>query len=505
MVITGKKKKILIAAAAAVVLLAAAVTAYCAVEGFGVFDRSGWVTDEIGARRYLDRRGDALTGWQTVDGAERFFDTARYGALHTGWLLTREGTLYLDEGGCRTTGWQEIDGKRYCFTDTGIMQVGWLKSDGERYYLAEDGAMRTGWLESDGARYYLAESGAMQTGWVEADGARYYLAESGAMQSGWIELDGARYYLAENGALQTGWVDLDGARYFLAEDGAMQTGWTDTGDGPAYLSGDGRVVPGWTETERGRCYVQEDGCVRIGWLEEGGLSYRFDDTGILHTGWLDLDGERYYFHEDGVMAVGEVEIDGQRRYFTSKGRYFVLVNPWNSVPEDYTTELVPFGDYQISAVCHDALVDLREACLAEGLTFNLTSAYRSHEYQTTLFQRKVDKLMGQGYSYEAAYSETSRSIAIPGTSEHQLGLAVDIKSGYKVYDWLAEHSWEYGFIMRYPDGDTKLTGIYYEPWHFRYVGKELAKEIFDLDLCVEAYMDQLTQQQAALRGLRFAE
>ena len=73
---------------------------------------------------------------------------------------------------------------------------------------------------------------------------------------------------------------------------------------------------------------------------------------------------------------------------------------------------------------------------------------------------------------------------------------MDVKSGTSVYEWLKEHSWEYGFIVRYPDGQTALTGIYYEPWHLRYVGKELAAEIFALDLCVEAYMNMLTEKAA---------
>ena len=71
-------------------------------------------------------------------------------------------------------------------------------------------------------------------------------------------------------------------------------------------------------------------------------------------------------------------------------------------------------------------------------------------------------------------------------------LAVDLKNTYSTYNWLAENSWKYGFIARYPNGDTALTGIYYEPWHFRYVGKELAAELFELDICLEAYMEILT-------------
>ena len=104
--------------------------------------------------------------------------------------------------------------------------------------------------------------------------------------------------------------------------------------------------------------------------------------------------------------------------------------------------------------------------------------------------------MDAGYSRSEAEAETARSIAIPGTSEHQLGLAVDLKNTFSTYAWLAENSWKYGFILSYPDGTTALTGIYYEPWHFRYVGKELAAELFELDLCLEAYMNMLTEQAA---------
>ena len=92
-------------------------------------------------------------------------------------------------------------------------------------------------------------------------------------------------------------------------------------------------------------------------------------------------------------------------------------------------------------------------------------------------------------------------MAIPGTSEHQLGLAVDIVDKHsQVLDnsqadtpaqqWLMEHSWEYGFILRYPEGKSEITGIIYEPWHYRYVGKEAAAEIHELGLCLEEYLTQ---------------
>ena len=94
-------------------------------------------------------------------------------------------------------------------------------------------------------------------------------------------------------------------------------------------------------------------------------------------------------------------------------------------------------------------------------------------------------------------------VAIPGTSEHQLGLALDIiddsnrtldrsQENTQTQQWLMAHSWEYGWILRYPNGKTDLTGIIYEPWHYRYVGKEIAAELHSLDMCLEEYFNMLT-------------
>lgn len=451
------KQKIAVSAIWGVVLfIVAALVVARVFFGYDVFDRSGWETAEDGGIRYLNYEGAPLTGWQEVEGKTYYFSPENDGAMATGWLETADGYYYLDDGGQKITGWTTLENDRFYFDSDGVLHTGWLESDGSRYYFTDDGTLHTGWLETAEGRFFCGADGTVAIGWQEIDGRRYYFAEDGAMQTGWIETEEGLAYLTESGAVSSGWVD----------------------------------------TERGRCYISESGTVHTGWLDFEGDRYYLDENGAVSVGWLDLEGDRYYFLEDGTMAVGKVLIDGKTNYFTSNGKYFVLVNPWNDVPEDYTVELAQFEGYQIAAQCLQPLTELRDAVLEAGLTFNLTSAYRSHSYQTTLFQRKVDKLMGQGYSYSAAYSETSRSIAIPGTSEHELGLAVDVKSGTSVYEWLKEHSWEYGFIVRYPDGQTALTGIYYEPWHLRYVGKELAAEIFALDLCVEAYMNMLTEKAA---------
>ena len=428
--------------------------------GYGIFDRSGWKEDKDGALRYTDQRGKALSGWQEIEGMTYYFCPEQEGAMATGWL--------------------ELEGGRYFFTQEGQSSVGWTQIDGTEYYFDGKGLLQTGLVTVDGARYLTDDNGVPMKGWQQTEGVVCYCDKRGLLHTGWLELEGERYYFDATGALQTGWVETDSGLYWLADDGSAPTG--------------------WVETDLGLCRMDAVSGVHTGWLTEGEVTYYCTEEGLRHIGWLELEGETFYFHPDGVMAIGRVEIDGEIHYFTSVGKHFLLVNPWNYVPDGYTVELAEFGEYKVAAQCLQPLTELRDAVVGAGMTFNLTSAYRTHEYQTSIFMKKVNKLMGQGYSYSSAYSETSRSIAIPGTSEHQLGLAVDVKSGSRVYDWLAEHSWEYGFIVRYPDGDTALTGIYYEPWHLRYVGVELAQELYELDICVETYMNMLTKQAEAVRS-----
>jgi D-alanyl-D-alanine carboxypeptidase len=129
----------------------------------------------------------------------------------------------------------------------------------------------------------------------------------------------------------------------------------------------------------------------------------------------------------------------------------------------------------------------------------IVSAYRTQEEQDFLFQRKLNGLLASGWNPEKARTEAAKSVAIPGTSEHQLGLAVDIiDSNYGYLDdyqaqmptqkWLMEHCHEYGFILRYPVGTTEITGIIFEPWHYRYVGVEIAQEIMNLGITLEEYL-----------------
>ena len=134
------------------------------------------------------------------------------------------------------------------------------------------------------------------------------------------------------------------------------------------------------------------------------------------------------------------------------------------------------------------------------------SSYRTQEYQQGLFDRKIQRLMedpGNNLTYEEARMEAATVVAIPGTSEHQLGLALDIidnrnwnldetQAEMPTQQWLMENSWRYGWILRYPNEKSAITGIIYEPWHYRYVGREVAAEIHELGVCLEEYLQMLT-------------
>ena len=121
----------------------------------------------------------------------------------------------------------------------------------------------------------------------------------------------------------------------------------------------------------------------------------------------------------------------------------------------------------------------------------ITSGYRTEKKQKKIYEEKIREYRLEGFSETDAVSYAEKWVAIPGTSEHQLGVAVDINgASYDVYLWLQENSHKYGFIFRYPGSKTDITGVSEEVWHYRYVGTEAAVEMYEQDLCLEEYLEQ---------------
>lgn len=183
----------------------------------------------------------------------------------------------------------------------------------------------------------------------------------------------------------------------------------------------------------------------------------------------------------------------------------LLVNAWHKLPEDYHVELKTLANgLQVDARIYDDLNAMLTDCREAGLEPIVCSAYRTEDTQTRLYRNKVSRLLSAGWSRDTVEQEAARWVAPPGTSEHQTGLALDIVSAdYQLLDeqqaqtpeqqWLMAHCWEYGFVLRYPTDKCAATGIGYEPWHYRYVGKEAAREMQQKGLCLEEYLAPDTQ------------
>ena len=269
------------------------------------------------------------------------------------------------------------------------------------------------------------------------------------------------------------------------------------------------VRNGWQQ-EDGQWYFYVHDTPLTGWQQLDGQWYYFNDTGAMHTGFLDYEGSTYYFKEDGTMAVGEVLVDGKAYHFMANGQRILLVNPWNTVPEDYTPELVEVATYYsvsdtyVDARCYDALIAMIKECNQVCPQVCIVSSYRTHAYQEGLFENKIQRVMAaENVDREQAAVLAAKEVAVPGTSEHQLGLAVDIvdtrdwsleniQAELPAQQWLMANSWRYGFILRYPADKADVTGIIYEPWHYRYVGKDLAAYLYENDLTLEEYLAALT-------------
>lgn len=180
-----------------------------------------------------------------------------------------------------------------------------------------------------------------------------------------------------------------------------------------------------------------------------------------------------------------------------------LVNPWNPMTKEQiaSQNLVHYsGNYYVDANMLSSLKAMLNAGSAYGLY--VTSAYRSYDTQEGLYQNKVQRVINAtGMSYENALVEAATVVARPGTSEHHTGLAVDLLHSqcweleeywdqYEAFDWMKAHCAEYGFILRYPKEKQSITGVIYEPWHYRYVGVEAATEIMSRGITLEEYLGQ---------------
>ena len=191
-------------------------------------------------------------------------------------------------------------------------------------------------------------------------------------------------------------------------------------------------------------------------------------------------------------------LTGMEKADTSLGWNLILVNSKNRIPGDYEAELIQLSNgKQVDERIYPELQEMFDAARADGLHLFVSEGYRTREEQQLLLDEKTEAYEMEGHSKSEAEKLAKQWVAVPGFSEHQLGIAVDINADHagstddEVYTWLAENSWQYGFIKRYPSDKTEITGTINEPWHYRYVGKEAAREIVSQEVCLEEYVEML--------------
>ena len=209
------------------------------------------------------------------------------------------------------------------------------------------------------------------------------------------------------------------------------------------------------------------------------------------SGLLQYPTAGHYVQADSYQGGGEAPWN------------LLLVNDWNPLPAGYDSD-VSFSTVSGGKQVDSRIIDAVNRMLNDAAAYDLAvvSAYRPKEEQDFLYWRKVKQYTDKGYSDLEAQKVGGTIVKRPGFSEHNCGLAMDVGgsgdytleqtfANTPAYAWLMEHCADYGFILRFPEGKEDITGVIYEPWHYRYVGEEAARYIMDNDLCLEEYLAQV--------------
>ena len=174
-----------------------------------------------------------------------------------------------------------------------------------------------------------------------------------------------------------------------------------------------------------------------------------------------------------------------------------IINTKYPLPDSYAPTLsnaINGSNIQLDSRVSERYAEMYAAAKLSGCVLTPYSGYHSYALQETNYNRKVNFYVNQGISAEEANQKANAQVLPAGCSEHNAGLAMDIVSASsdfintKEYKWLCENAYNYGFILRYPEDKTAITGMNFEPWHWRYVGTQAAKEMKEKNQCLEEYL-----------------
>ena len=218
---------------------------------------------------------------------------------------------------------------------------------------------------------------------------------------------------------------------------------------------------------------------------------------------LSIKGQTIDLRNDNQSNIQSQSTDTIPQRISDLPWYLTLINSENPIDDNYQITLTRLRNKQaIDSRCYPELQAMMDDCRAAGLSPIICSSYRTYEKQEELFEQQVQEFINQGYGKLDAQKKAAGAVARPGTSEHEIGLAIDIvdesnqrlnqyQENTAVQRWLMQNSWRYGFILRYPSDKTDITGIQYEPWHYRFVGKEAARIIYENNWTLEEYLNQM--------------
>lgn len=217
---------------------------------------------------------------------------------------------------------------------------------------------------------------------------------------------------------------------------------------------------------------------------------------------LDACQEVRHSGEEAAERMADLPAQKREKRDALQLDLLMIVSAESPLPDGYVPELgTVVGDYQLDARCASACWQMMQDCREAGWGLPMIcSAYRTQDYQQMLYDDKVNRVLWEETNvYDKALELAAQVVAVPGTSEHQTGLAADImdevypflneqQENTRAQQWLMAHCAEYGFILRYPPGASEITGIIYEPWHYRYVGEKFAREITNRGITLEEYV-----------------
>ncbi|MCM1539220.1 MAG: D-alanyl-D-alanine carboxypeptidase family protein [bacterium] len=244
--------------------------------------------------------------------------------------------------------------------------------------------------------------------------------------------------------------------------------------------------------------------------DDGLDGYETYDVNEVETYSIDeilMEHEEYLTSMEAEEAQETFGQDEESMIFTADDWRLVLINKQHPIPEDYDFTLMTItGNMQCDERIMEDLLLMLQAAKNDNVNLIICSPYRTDASQVTIFERHVRAYMNKGLNYMDSFKLASQEATVPGYSEHQVGLSLDIyTASHMILDdaygeteagrWLAENCSDYGFILRYPKGKESITSIGYEPWHFRYVGREAAKIIMNEGITLEEFWEHYVNGQ----------